>query len=349
MSKGFIRELVRDEISEIARSSDVFEALIMDAKEIIGSYFGRSRKMSASGFQDLIAQIDQTVVSEIRPVRRKVSIRKPTVTRPKSEATELFYLFATPEDRIGRNTIFRLISLRILATRKKVIMEFVPTHLALREHAAKRFIERGADSSRAVRLLASSVADWAILPSIVDEALDASGHDRLALPCRTNGMLMGCIDPREGIPEGLIYVFDKHGIFSDGIAASPLTPMTYVVNTYIGRAEIKDNQMGAVYLMDEWRRMAGETFDKACEAVFWPVRDLEPIENAEIDESLRERMCEEIVEPRMLRAMGNRVYAPSDDDPRFSLQNDDEAFHGLEPESEEEDMEAEEEAPSFAP
>lgn len=348
MGKGFIKELVRDEISDIARSGDVFEALILDAKDIIGSYFGRSRKMSASGFQDLMAQIDQTVISEIRPVRRKVSIRKPTITRPKSEATELFYLFAIPENRIGRTSLFRLISLRIFATRKKVIMEFVPTHLALREHAAKRFIERGADSSRAVRLLTSSIADWAVLPSIIDEVLDESGHNRLAVPCRSNGMLMGYIDPRAAIPEGVSYVFDKHGFFSDGIAASPLTPMTFVVNTYIGRAEIRDNQMGAVYLMDEWRRMAGETFERACEAVFWPIRELEEICNAEIDEGLCERMRREIVEPRMLRAMGNRFYAPYADETEIAHHHqNDETYYGLEPEIEGESVE--EKASVFAP
>jgi hypothetical protein len=313
MDKEFVRNQVRNEVSDLARSMGILEALVSDTGKLVGRYFGRSRKLSSEGFRDLVSQIDNTVAAEIRPVRRKLSIRQPTVTRPKSEAHELFYLFALPEDRAGRSKLFRLTSLRVLATRKKVVMEFTPTHLAVREHAAARFIERGADSIRAVRLLASSIADWAALPSIIEDVLDGVGNDRLSIPCRSTGMLMGYVDPREAVPEGMRYTFDKDFFSSEPVAASPLTPTTFVVNTYIGRSEIQDNQIGALYLMEDWRRSAGLTFDDACEAAFWPIRDLQPIVNGELDEDLCDRIRREITEPRMLRAMGNKILVPVED------------------------------------
>lgn len=320
MGNGFehlVKGLVSDETSDLERSVDILNAIVCDAQELIWKYFARSRRISTDGYRELVAQIDETVVSEIRPVRRKITIRPPTAARPKSEAHELLYLFALPETRPGRSNFFRLTSLRVVTNRKKVIMEFMPTHLAIRGHAAARFIERGADCSTAVRLLASSVADWAAMPSIVDEAIEGAGYSRLALPCRLNGMLMGYVDSSEALPAGRRHSFDKHRFASEPIAASPLTPMTFIVNTYIGRAEIHDNQLGAMCLLEEWRRAAGSAFDAACEDAFWPVRELSPVSPG-IDNEIAERMREEIVMPRMLRAMGNKVPMNRDDEPRLA-------------------------------
>jgi hypothetical protein len=317
MDKDFLRALVRDEAADVAKSVGVLDVLLEDAKKLIGGYFGRSRRLSSQGFIDLVSQIDSTITAEIQPVRRKISVRKPTMARPKSEARELFYLFALPEDRAENKTLYRLTSLRVLATRKKVVLEIVPLHLAIRKHAAARFIERGADSIRAVRLLAASISEWAVLPSVVEDVIEGYGNDRLAIPCRSTGMLMGYMDATESIPEGKRYTFDKEFFYWEAITASPLAPPTFIVNTYIGRSEIQDNQIGSFYVMEDWRRLARGDFDQACEAIIWPNRELEPVLNAELEEDLCDRIRREIVEPRMLRAMGNKLRElPEDEDNR---------------------------------
>jgi len=309
MLNEFVRNRVRDETSDIAKSFEIVVAMACDAGKLIDNYFGRSRKLTTDGFRNLVAQIDQTVVSGLRPVRRKISVRPATAARPKSDAHELFYLFVLPEERPGRSKMFRLTSLRVLATRKKVIIECVPTHFTIRQHAASRFIERGTDSARAIRFIASSLAEWSLLPSIVDDVLVNSGYEKLALPCRSAGMLMGYIDSSESIPSGVRFIFDKTVSCAEPLAASPLTPLSYVVATYIGPAEIRDNQIGAIYLLEEWRRAVGTVFDDHCEAVYWPVRNLVPATHAPLSEELRDQICAEIITPRMLRAMGNKRYA----------------------------------------
>lgn len=92
------------------------------------------------------------------------------------------------------------------------------------------------------------------------------------------------------------------------MAADPLLPFTYFGNTFIGRAEIRPNQVGAMSLLEGWRRSCAGAFDAACERVFWPRPTLHASSQQSLPwEKVRE-VQELILEDRMLRAMGNKPW-----------------------------------------
>jgi|HigsolmetaAR206D_1030411.scaffolds.fasta_scaffold01386_5 hypothetical protein len=303
-------EAVRYETEQIGQSVNVLSRIVHDVRDYVAQYFGLGRRMSEEALRDLVAGIHDTISSELRPIRVQADMRRPTAVRPKSDAYELLYVSVMQEDQCedGPRRFFRLTSLRAFATRKKVVLECRPTALGLREHAAFRFLTRGADASAAVRELASAIADWAALPGIVEDAMESIGFERLGIPA-PRGMLLGYLDQTAAIPSIKRFHFGRDWWGMEEEPVSPLVPATFAINTYIGPGQIHPNQIAAMDLMDRWKASCGPSFSLACDDVFWPERELRPTGNATIDDDKVAEIRALMVEGRMLRAMGNKRVA----------------------------------------
>lgn len=324
MSMKHTIKTVRTEVARIQRSADVLENVVEEVHDKLTKYFGHGRKMTGQALRGLVTELHATITSELRPIKERLDVRRPTKVKPKSEAYELFYLVMMPEDQQGEGQprYFRLTSLRILATRKRVIMEFMPTALGVREHAAVRFARRGADVTEAIRILATSLAEWAALPGLVDDALEEAGFERMGIT-GNRGLMLGYLDPSAPIPAGQRFVFGNEHWMQEDLPVSPTVSSTFSINTYIGPVEMKPNQVGAMAVLDRWRKECGDDFRQACEEVFWPERELSPVHGASIDENFVQEVRRMVVEKRMLRAMGNAKVAGL----RFDLYED-ELTHG---------------------
>jgi len=303
-------ETVRDEVSRIQKSVDVLDAVVGEVRDRLERYFGHGRKMPEHALRGLARDIDATITAELRPIRRRIGFRKPTPVRPKSDAYEMLYLVVMPEDQLGegRPRYFRLASMRIVATRKKVLVECMPTALGLRQHAAEKLIVRGADVMESVRNLALSLAGWAALPGLVDDVMEEAGFERMGITgCK--GLLLGALDPRAPIPPGRRVTFGNGNWVEEDVPVSPLLPASFTINTYIGDREIQPNQRGAMAVIDQWRDACGEAFDLACEEVFWPEREIRDAFPDPIEDELVDDIRKLVVETRMLKAMGNAKIA----------------------------------------
>jgi len=338
MSMKHTIETVRTEVSRLQRSADVLGNVVEDVRDRLVRYFGYGRKMPEQALRGLVADLHATITAELRPIRERLDVRRPTRVRPKSEAYELFYLVMMPEDLPGEETprYFRLTSIRILATRKRVMLEFMPTALGVREHAAVRFARRGADVSEAIRILATSLAEWAALPGLVDDALEKAGFERMGIT-GDRGLMLGYLDPRAPIPAGQRFVFGNEHWSQEDVPVLPTSSASFSINTFIGPVEMKPNQVGAMLVMDRWREQCGDDFRLACEEVFWPERELSGPRDVSIDEDLVQEMRRLVVEKRMLKAMGNAKVAGM----RFDLYEDERADDTPGPdECEDEEMQA---------
>lgn len=301
-------DVVREQAMGIGKSIRSLDSIVDGIVDHVETYFARGRRMSGEALIHLVKEVHEKVSVEMKPTRARIDVKKATPARPKGEAFEMLYTVLYPESRIGghQTRFYRLTSLRVLASRKRVVIEHLPLPLGFKEHAAHRVVGRGNDVNNAVRNLASALVDWAAFPGIVGSAVLEAGYRRLAIPTH-HGMMMGCLDADADIPKGARATLGNLGYFRDDIDMAGLAPATYVVNTFIGRNEIHPSQTGASVVLERWRDDCREDFAMDCVDVLWPIRELSAPESSHLSEQDLQTIRSLIVEKRMLKAFGNDV------------------------------------------
>lgn len=290
------------------RSTKTLGSIVHEITATVLQRFPKGRRLDGEDLKALFASIDSLVTEGMVAVAARRDERPPTRARPKSEAYEAMYVVAAWEESQAsmRNMAFRLHSLRIFGTRKKVVLSARPLPLLFSRHAAARFYDRATRPEDAAATLGSYVYEWSLVPALAEDSLLAAGGARLALPGPSGGLLLGAFDQTAAVPQGLSVTFDQYGRRMEEIPASPFEPGLYCVNTYVSGTVLRPEQKDYRRCLGMWRRACGPSYEAALRERTWPGRELGE-DGPAMDEVVEDALGTLVQHPEALRAAGNLV------------------------------------------
>jgi len=98
-------------------------------------------------------------------------------------------------------------------------------------------------------------------------------------------------------------------VHQDDVPASPLAPALYCANTFIGTAEMQQNQIDLMQCFSTWRKAGADRYETMLEDSLWPDREISPAAGAGIPDHIVDALGPLFRDARALRAMGHRVSA----------------------------------------
>jgi len=289
------------------RSTKTLGSVVKEISGAVQEKFPRGRRLDGQGLKSLFGSVDALVTEGMVCVAARRAERPATRGRPKGEAYESLYVIAVWEESEAamRNMAFRLHSLRVYGTRKKVVLDARTLPLQFSRHAAARFYDRGIRPEEAAATLGSFVHEWSLIPVLAEDALAGIGAMRLALPGPSGGLMLGSFDPHAAVPQGLRVTFDQHGAWMEDVPASPMEPGLYCVNTYVSGAHLRPEQQDYRRCLGIWRDACGPAYEAALGERTWPGREIGSGEGPSVDHTVEEALATLVVHPEALRAAGN--------------------------------------------
>jgi hypothetical protein len=218
----------------------------------------------------LFAAADDMLVRSLTPlVSRVAEKRLPGGGRVK-QALHVVFLPVEAESS-SRERIFQLHSLRLEVGPGMIETECTPLPFAFREHAAVRLVSRGQDVGPALRQVAVDLAHSTLMLSLAEPVVVSSLSGDMHFPAfRGNGLVLGTYHPSYALAAGRVDKIAHGRREASYVPADPLTPAMYVANTYLGFAEMKDDERDLKERLEEWRNSMGERYYLALSATLWP-------------------------------------------------------------------------------
>lgn len=261
------------ELQEVAEARDGYLALVERATRESGRGLLRA---NAPTRLSTFRSMDRQLVAALRPLRSRYD---ETPTRSgRSSGLEVCHVALMPDRAFnGRGHLSRLVAVRFALLPDEIEVELVPLHACIRPHAAERFLERGDFRiENATRHVAGNMLEWLMVPFLVDDALDRLDLTRLSVPGGDDELLLGYMDRTCPLPVGEMFRIRGGRRVRVELPASPYEPGVYVVNTFLGRMEMKHDHYHLHEAMTRWRDACGPAYWSRLEDGLWQNRALKP-------------------------------------------------------------------------
>lgn len=321
LAGGYVRQDVRN----LSRAQERWPDIAHAAVDVGTYYFARGRRLQGDSMPRLVETLNEKASEILKPVLAFHRQRAATRGRPKSEASEMLYAFASPVPRDDTDDCNRyaLCTLRIFVTRKKLELNMRSVGIEVTEHAARRGMERGTIEAGMVADIFRTITSNAgmVSPAIDLISRRPGTRGRLAIPCN-DGLLMAEMRPRtdgldieSAVPSDWSLVCDVVGVRSEDV--EPAIDPLLSIRTAIGPSEMAPGQIDYHSRMEQWTARHVQALWSMSRAVLWPDAILDGARGllTALDPD-RQRAVGDlhqiIAKPAMFRAMGNMPIYPQE-------------------------------------
>ncbi|MBF2717680.1 hypothetical protein [Agrobacterium vitis] len=249
LSRGLVRAETRGLTDALNRhAGDVLKTFY----DGVIPHFEKHNRLTLLGMQAIADDLDKKARAAFSPLWCDTELLPPTRGRPQSGSYEMLHYWINPKPVDGNSSRLMMIAMfSAWGTRKQIALRAHDTLTSFYEHAAQRLLQRCGSREAAVRAIGQRLVETIIIPTLaLHEAPQSLADTEFPIPFM-NGLLLGRFIRRstEKI-DG-----ESRMIGRGGWGRRPVNlqaSLEFVVKTYIGPEEIKQDQELIARRIEEW-------------------------------------------------------------------------------------------------
>jgi hypothetical protein len=252
------------ESAAVLDSGRTFTEFFKELLTTLSKVFDKGRRLREGELLGVLRSLDHLVCKNLTIIRSEHDFIPPTRTRPKGEAHEFRYVFLFSNN----GDQYRLVSMRILGTRKLIKVETHQLPAGFRYHAAERYLERTGKTNDALKELGSCLLNNMVFYKLTEDfCADYLGDNLMFGGPKGEGAILGDIWNSEFKAEG--FEFRIEGIRQ--YTHSPIWPSgsCFTAATYVSDELLGMDQLNAVTDVEAWRKDNQPLYDDLQKLSCW--------------------------------------------------------------------------------